>query len=96
MSTKLVSLRDDEEILGSIEEIIDSTSSKDNFKEFLNKMQESVTISINFLIWVDTLSLQKVLKRWILPIFRIDLDDAMVSVFLFFDLEMFIDIKLTF
>lgn len=40
--------------------------------------------------------MQEGLKRGILPIFRIDLDDAMIAILFFLDLDVLIDLKLTF
>ena len=84
--------RYDKEVLRRVEEVIDSASSDYDFKELLKIVQESVSISLDFLIWVDTLSLQEGLKRGILPIFRIDLGDTMIGVFLLLDFYVLMDL----
>ena len=84
--------RYDKEVLRRVEEVIDSASSDYDFKELLKIVQESVSISLDFLIWVDTLSLQEGLKRGILPIFCIDLGDTMIGVFLLLDFYVLMDL----
>lgn len=96
MSIRFLPWPYDKQVLRCIEKVINSTSSEYNLKELFKKMHKSDPISLNFLGWIDALSLQEGLKCGILPIFCIDLDDTMIDILLFLDFYIVIYIQLTF